>query len=257
MHSLPLFVKIADQSVILIGTGDAADTKRRLIERAGGMAVDETNQSARIAFIALDDEREAADAASRLKARGLLVNVVDRPALCDFTTPAIIDRDPVLIAVGTGGASAGLAAALRQRLEDMLPSGLGMLAKALKAARTQMRMRWPDSAERRRALARALSPGGRIDPLGANANISSWLDDPSDAATPETLAIDLRSDDPEDLTIREARALAMADRILHDPHVPEGILARARADAPRLVLAPDEPPGDHPGTTVILRVTPM
>ena len=145
MHSLPLFVKIADQPVILVGEGEAATAKRRLIERAGGIPVAEDDPraaTARIAFVALDAPEETA---ARLKASGRLVNVVDRPELCDFTTPAIVDRDPVIVAIGTGGASSGLAASLRQRLEDFLPSGLGALANALKAAREAMRARWPDS----------------------------------------------------------------------------------------------------------------
>src|SRR3546814_17432524 len=77
----------------------------------------------------------------RLKERGILVNAVDRPDQCDFTLPAIVDRDPVIIAIGTGGASAGLAKIIRQRFEQILPSGLGKLADALGHARAQMKAR--------------------------------------------------------------------------------------------------------------------
>ena len=87
--------------------------------------------AASLAIVAIDDEDEALAAVARLKARGVLVNAVDRPDLCDFTLPAIVDRDPVLVAIGTGGASAGLAAALRQRLETLLPATLGQLARDL------------------------------------------------------------------------------------------------------------------------------
>ncbi len=175
MHSLPLFVKLAGAPVILIGTGEVAQAKRRLIERAGGIPVAEDDPRAalaRIAFVALDAPEETA---ARLKAAGKLVNVVDRPDLCDFTTPAIVDRDPVLIAIATGGASSGLAAALRQRLEDLLPVQLGSLAGALKAARQAIRARWADAGERRRMLARALAPEGLLDPFGADpTSISGW-----------------------------------------------------------------------------------
>ncbi|WP_409644658.1 bifunctional precorrin-2 dehydrogenase/sirohydrochlorin ferrochelatase, partial [Sphingorhabdus sp.] len=75
--------------------------------------MDAGHKDARIAFVAIADEDEACAAADDLKARGLLVNVVDRPEICDFTTPAIVDRTPVLVAVGTGGASAGMAKAIR------------------------------------------------------------------------------------------------------------------------------------------------
>jgi len=106
MHSLPVFLKVKGRPVMLIGTGDAAEAKRRLLERAGARIVGEGEQAA-LALVACFDAVEAEAAATRLRARGILVNVVDRPDLCDFTMPAIVDRDPVLIAVGTGGASAG------------------------------------------------------------------------------------------------------------------------------------------------------
>jgi uroporphyrin-III C-methyltransferase/precorrin-2 dehydrogenase/sirohydrochlorin ferrochelatase len=127
-------VRLQGRPVILIGEGDAADAKRRLLERAGAVVVDEAALAA-LAIVAVEDNVEAEAAVARLKARGILVNAVDRVALCDFTLPAIVDRDPVLIAIGTGGASAGLAKALRQRLEAMLPASLGALALALLEAR--------------------------------------------------------------------------------------------------------------------------
>ena len=161
MHSLPIFVKLNGRAAILVGEGEAAEAKARMIERAGGTVVGEDDPAdAALAFVALDDEVEALDAVERLRGRGLLVNAVDRPKLCDFTTPAIVDRSPVLIAVATGGASAGLAKALRQRIEAMLPSELGKLADALKSARTAMKDRWPDAADRRRAIDAALAPSG-------------------------------------------------------------------------------------------------
>ena len=113
---------------------------------------------------------EAEALADQLRARGLLVNVVDRPELCDFTTPAIVDRSPVLIAVSTGGASAGMAKALRQRIEAMLPAGLGALASAMASAREAIRTRWPDPTDRRAAIDRAFEDGGVLDPLADGAS---------------------------------------------------------------------------------------
>jgi uroporphyrin-III C-methyltransferase/precorrin-2 dehydrogenase/sirohydrochlorin ferrochelatase len=257
MHSLPLFVNITGQPIILIGTGEAADAKRRLIERAGGLPVDESDERARIAFVALEDAAQATDAATRLKARGLLVNVVDRPDLCDFTTPAIVDRDPVLIAVATGGVSAGLAAALRQRLEDLLPGHLGQLATDLHAARAAIRETWPDPADRRRAIAGALAPGGQLDPLGSQTDIALWLSTPPDARRTETMILRPRSPNPDELTVRDARALGLADRIIHDGRAPQTILARARADAVRIVQPADAPVPDAPGLTIILDLATM
>ncbi|MBV9841656.1 MAG: siroheme synthase [Sphingomonadaceae bacterium] len=242
MHSLPVFLRLARRPVILIGDGDAATAKRRLLERAGAMVVGEDAVAA-FAIVAIDDDAQAEATVARLRARGILVNATDRSALCDFTLPAIIDRDPVLIAIGTGGASAGLAAALRQRLEALFPPRLGDLATALDAARSAIRRRWPDAAARRRAIASALAEGGALDPLGSGPrDIPGWLSG-SDADAPRrVITIHLRSPDPDELTLREARLLATADRVHHSAGVPIAILDRARADAPRVPSAPQGVP---------------
>lgn len=234
---LPVLVRLEGRTVVLVGTGEAADAKRRLLERAGARVVGEDALPAApgraVLAVVVDDEA----AAARLKARGLLVNVVDRAELCDFTLPAIVDRAPVLVAVSTGGVSAGLAAALRQRLEAVLPDGVGRLAERLHAARGALRTRFPDAATRRRALAAALAEGGTLDPLGAAADeVMAAIDAPASARI-ERIA--LRSPDPDDLTLRQARWLAQADRVTHRADVPAAILDRARADAVRLAtLAP-------------------
>lgn len=249
---LPLFLKIAGRPVILVGDGEAALAKRRLLERAGAVIVGEA-ANAPIAIVAIDDEEAARTVVERLRARGVLVNAVDRPQWCDFTLPAIVDRDPVLVAIGTGGASAGLAAALRQRLEQLLPPGLGGLARALHAARETMRGLWPDPTQRRRHLARALSPGGAINPLRPDADVERWLANPAADNMPELLIMRLGSPDPDDLSLRQARALAHADRVLYRGAVPTAILDRARADAERTAV--DRwPEAGAPGLTLCLEM---
>lgn len=218
LAALPIFLAVEGRPVILIGSGDAADAKRRLLERAGAMIVGEDGAAA--LAIVVDDEA----AVARLKARGVLVNAVDRPELCDFTLPAIVDRDPVLVAVGTGGVSAGLAAALRQKLETVLPAGLGTLASDLHAARPAIRERWPDIAERRRAI------GAALDSLEGDVVARVLASEP----VSQTLRFVLTSADPDDLTLRQARALAAAERVYHRADVPPAILDRARADAARI-----------------------
>lgn len=251
MHSLPVFLRLEGRPVILIGSGDTANAKRRLLKRAGASILDESGNAA-LAIVALDNDAEAEAVVARLRARGILVNAVDRPALCDFTLPAIIDRDPVLVAIGTGGASAGLAKALRQRLEAMLPSGLGALAEALHGARTAIRERFPDAATRRRAIDAALDPGGPLDILGevpASA-VDGWLTSPEAPQPAITVRIALRSDDPDDLTLAEARWLGRADQVYHDATAPAAVLRRVRADAVSSIGAPPEPP--LPGVTILL-----
>lgn len=238
MHSLPIFLRLSDRPVILVGDGEASAAKRRLLERAGARIVGPDGDAA-IAIVAIDDDAGAAETIARLKARGILVNAVDRPADCDFTLPAIIDRDPVLIAIGTGGASAGLAKALRQRLEALLPASLGTLASVLASSRSAIRARWPDAADRRRAIDAALDPGAVLDPMtpAADDAMARWLTEERTVAPATLETIRLHSIDPDDLTLRQARLLGSADRIFHRPDVPAAVLNRARADAARTACA--------------------
>ena len=251
MNQLPIFVNLRGMPVILLGDGEMAQAKRRLIERAGGLCVGEDESTARIAIVALENEAEAVAAVARLKARGLLVNAVDRPALCDFTTPAIVDRDPVLIAIGTGGASAGLAKALRQRFEAMLPAGLGGLARALDGAREAIRLRWSAGPERRRAIDAALSPGGALDPLAEQPDgaVEQWLERGGQGVASGLYTLAVASPDPDDLTLRQLRLLGSADLVLHPNDMPNAILARARADAAMRI---DDGQTDEPGVIVRL-----
>ncbi len=168
--------------------------------------------------------------------------------------PAIVDRDPVLVAIATGGASAGLAAALRQRLEDLLPASVGDLARDLQRARTAMRAAWPDAGERRHMLARALAPEGLLDPLGLDPDVDLWLASPAQAPSSQTLVIRPTSADPDDLTVREARALALADRIVHSPETPPALLARARADAVRIIHHGGAHIPEAAGLTVLIEI---
>lgn len=234
MRSLPLFFRLKDRPVILLGQGEAAMAKRALLERAGARIVGEEEQAA-LAIVAIDDEAEALAAIARLKARGVLVNATDRREHCDFTVPAIVDRDPVLVAIGTDGASAGLAKALRQRLEQAMPQALGKLAEALRHARPSIRRRWPDAGDRRRAIDAALDAGGPLDPFaGASPDaITGWLAAPDAVQHSGLRVVVLRSDDPDQLTLEQARLLGQADTIVHGADVAPEIVARGRADAAR------------------------
>ncbi len=281
--SLPLFHQIAEQKVLVLGDGEAAEPKRRLVERAGGVVIDDSAQAidegVRIAFVAFDDAKACEVAAINLRCAGMLVNVVDRPDLCDFTTPSILDRDPLLIAVGTGGASAGLAKHVRLRLERILPQTLGRLAQALKAARPALRARFPDGGERRRAIDSALREGGVLDPMdgASHERVEAWALGELSPENSATLLFQLTSDDPEDLTLRQARLLGEADAVCAQGAVGPEIMARARADAVRIMCEnpdcplrklPEEGTTDQPcpkveamgsnatGLTIILRAAP-
>lgn len=242
MEQLPIFVNLRGRRVLVTGTGEPAAAKARLVEAAGGVVVTEFCPSIRLAFVASDDaEIEAA----ALKAAGLLVNVVDRPELCDFTTPSIIDRAPVTLAIGTAGASATLAKALRERLEALLPASLGALATAIRGERALVNAALPDPSARRRFWDALLAPGGTLDPLREAMTPAAVIAATLAAPVPpqDSLTI-ITVTDPDDLTLRQLRALSQADTIFHTAASSPSILDRARRDAPRTLCT--KPPLDLP-----------
>ncbi|MEO1968387.1 MAG: siroheme synthase [Sphingomonadaceae bacterium] len=257
MHSLALFHRIAGSRVVVVGEGIAAQAKRRLVERAGGICCSEAEaHQARLAFVAVDLDEKPEIIARRLKQRGLLVNVADRPELCDFTLPSILERDPVIVAVSTGGASAGLAKHLRLHLEAFLPASLGRLAQGLAEARDKIRARWPDPDHRRIALDEALSTGGPLNPLEDhdNGEIDRWLERSDATNVSVVIELQIGSDDPDDLTLKQARLLGQADCIVYEASIAPEILTRARADAARLTFCNEQPDAkDRPGLTLVLR----
>jgi uroporphyrin-III C-methyltransferase / precorrin-2 dehydrogenase / sirohydrochlorin ferrochelatase len=253
MQQLPIFVNLAGRAVILVGDGEPAEAKGRLVRTAGGELVGEEAPVAALAFVAIEDDAEAQAAATRLRARGLLVNVVDKPALSDFLMGAIIDRSPVVVAISTAGASASLARALRTRLEALLPASLGPLARAILGARDAVAARHPTPTDRRRLWERALAQAGPLDPFAAMADaegaVASVVRGTSSAA-PELLAITITSADPGDLTLNQLNALARCDALVVDGTVAPAIIDRARRDAMRLEAVPDPL---LPGLTVVVR----
>ncbi|MFZ4382534.1 MAG: siroheme synthase [Sandarakinorhabdus sp.] len=253
MQHLPIFLALSGRPVILIGDGEPAEAKARLIRAAGGVIVGEDAPDAVLAFVALDDDDDARAAATRLRARGLLVNVVDKPALSDFLMGAIIDRSPVLVAVSTGGASASLSRALRTRLEALLPASLGPLAAAIRAARDVVNARHPTPTDRRRLWERALAEYAPLDPFasltdpaGAVAQVIAG----DSAAIPQLATIHVTSADPGELTLNQLNLLARCDVLVVAGAVSPAIIDRARRDAMRLDTVPDPLPQ---GLTMVLK----
>lgn len=251
METLPVFLPLAGRDVIIVGDGEAAAAKARLVVAAGGRVVGEAADGV-VAFVALDDAADAAATAARLKARGLIVNVVDRPAMSDFLMGSIIDRSPVVIAVSTGGATASLARALRGRLEALLPASLGPLASAIGAARGAASLAHPTINDRRRLWERALAPGAPLDPLrplaDAVAAVAAAITG-SSAAASETREIVVNSADPGELTLNQLAALGRCDALVVEGAVPAAVVDRARRDAVRL----DQRPIAPQGLVVVLR----
>ena len=246
MKHLPLFFDLAGRKVVVVGQGAAADRRAGLARLAGAEisrvvaeAVEVADfRGAAAAFIATG-ELESDVAAQRVaKAAGVPVNVADRPALCDFILPAIIDRDGIVVAVSTAGASPTLASVLRGRIEAVLPERIGALASLARTFRVQVNALIADPARRRGFWRRLVEgPAAGLALAGDEAGARRVALGELDAARRRMSAVGIAHivgagpGDPDLLTLRAAQLLQEADAILHDDLVPAAILDRARRDA--------------------------
>jgi siroheme synthase, N-terminal domain len=245
MDAFPAFFPLAGRTVVIAGEGEAAEAKARLFEGSpatvvrlsGAEALDRRSYAAAtLAFVAADDEHFARQAAEAARAAGTPVNVVDRPALCDFTTPAVIDRGEVVAAIGTGGASPMLATLLRHDLEVRVPEGAGRVAALFRQMQGEVREALPDLHRRRAFLRTALTgPAAEAAMQGDLQRARELLR--MALAQDAPLEVSVRYIDargPADLlTLRAARALAAADVLVCDPGAHPEVLALARRDAER------------------------
>jgi precorrin-2 dehydrogenase/sirohydrochlorin ferrochelatase len=246
MNSFPAYFPLAGKRVVIVGEGEGAEAKARLF--AGSPAVVERMSAAAgadarayagavLAFVATKDDA-AAEAASRAaRAAGVPVNVVDRPQLSDFVTPAVIDRGEVVAAIGTGGTAPILASLLRGDIEARVPEGAGRVAALLGRMQAEVRAAFPDLAQRRAFLRSVLDgPAAEAALAGDGARAEGLLREA--IATGLTTAGSVRLIDgagPADLlTLRAARALAEADVLVIDPDADPGVVTLARRDARRV-----------------------
>jgi precorrin-2 dehydrogenase/sirohydrochlorin ferrochelatase len=182
-------------------------------------------------------------AAGAARAAGTPVNVVDRPALCDFITPAMVDRGEVVAAVGTTGAAPMLAAMLRNDLEAAIPEGAGRVAALFRQLRDEIRAALPDLARRRAFLREALAgpaveAATRGDMDAAARFLRQALSGDVLAVQPGRVSIIDGAGPADLLTLRASRALSLAEALIADPDCARSVLGLARRDAHR--LSPEE-----------------
>lgn len=247
MRHFPAFFDLQGRICLVVGTGAQADAKAALLAQAGADVIPQPADGAPVipdgctlAIIAGVDRPDAWLAA--LRGARVPVNVADRPDLCDFVLPAIIDRDPVTIAVGTGGLSPVLARLLRGRIERAVPPAFGALARFAGAWRDRVRDALPAAARRR--FWETVLDGPIADRVLAGADADSAMAAALDrAALPATgqagivHLVGVGSDDPDLLTIKAMRLLGAADVVVHDGNVGRAILDLARRDAERVVVS--------------------
>lgn len=280
MDYFPLFLRLTGLPVVVVGGGEVAARKVDLLLRAGakvtvvapeligslaalGTAGTITHiasefqaehlDGARIVIAATDSQPVNAWVAHQAEARRIPVNVVDDRELSSFIVPAIVDRSPVIVAVGSSGDAPVLTRRLREKLETFLPQRLGSLAKLAGRLRASVKARIEAPAARRRfwenffdgAIAADVL-AGRVD--AEHDSVGRRIDEvvraSSEAGRPqgEVVLVGAGPGDPGLLTLRALRALQNADVVLYDRLVPAQIVDLARRDAERIYVG--KAPGD-------------
>ncbi len=229
---------------MIVGTGEAAKAKARLLESSPAEVVligederaadPETYAGAVLAFVCVVDEGLAERAADAARAAHVPVNVADRPQLSDFFTPAVIDRDEVVAAVGTGGTAPMIASLLRGDIEARVPPGAGRMAALLGRMQHEVRAAFPDPARRRAFLRGALSgPAAQAAMAGQTTRAEALLREALTAHAPPAgmvRFVDGRGP-AEQLSLAVARVLAEADVVVADSDADKAVVVLARRDA--------------------------
>ncbi len=264
MKHFPIFLAVEGRHIVLSGGGDAALAKLRLLLKteahltvfAPDPAPEIVNwaQSGRLTlcrramepgdtlcaalfYAADEDATEDARTAAIARADGALVNIVDNLGDSQFITPAIVDRDPVTVAIGTEGAAPVLARAIKTDLEARLPATLGTLARIGKAFRKMVEVLPMGRARRDFWAEYYFAEGPRAIAQGDEAAVAQTLDDllARHRAAPDrpghVAFVGAGPGDPELLTLKARKTLDSADVVIHDRLVAPEILELARREA--------------------------
>ncbi|MGQ0697327.1 MAG: siroheme synthase CysG [Panacagrimonas sp.] len=259
-----MFVDLADQSVLVVGGGEVAARKIRLLLKSGarpqvvarelneellGLAAEKKIRHIAASFdpaqldgcrlvIAATDNRELNRAiAQASEAFGLLCNVVDDPEASRFITPSIVERAPITIAISTGGAAPVLARRLRERIEALLPAAYGRVAEFMERHRERVKQLPSDS--RRQLWEHFLdSPGPeRVlagDEVAAVFELESLIG--CGAPRGEVYLVGAGPGDPDLLSFRALRLMQQCDVVLYDALISPAILDLVRRDAERIYV---------------------
>lgn len=267
MDFLPLFTKLEGKTCLLVGGGEIALRKARLLDKAGAVlrvvAPDiDAELKALVAgkgqclhadyrldylegvflvVAATDDEGLNAQVSRDCNTRNIPVNVVDSPELCSFILPAIIDRSPLVVAVSSGGKSPVLARMIRSRLESSIPSAYGRLAGLVGQFREAVKARFSDIEDRRDFWEQALQgPVAEMVYCGQEKAAAEMLAKLIDQAElrpgGEVYLIGAGPGDPDLMTFKALRLLQRADVVLYDRLVAPEIVEMCRKDAERIFV---------------------
>lgn len=263
MHHFPIFMAIAGRRIVVSGGREAALSKLRLLMKTEAQLtvfapcpapeIEAWATEGRLRLVrrrmqpgdtlcavlfygADEDTAEDARTAAIARADGALINIVDNLSDSQFITPAIVDRDPVTVAIGTEGAAPVLARAIKADLEGRLPASVGALARIGKAFRKAAEVLPMGRARRDFWSDYYFSVGPDAMRVGEDA-VPAALDELLDRhlsrkARPGHVAfVGAGPGDPELLTLKARRALDAADVVIHDRLISPEILELARREA--------------------------
>lgn len=270
MNNFPAFLRLRDRPVLIVGGGEAAIAKTRLLLAAGAAVTVVAPhglpqlqawadagalrwekrrfrtwdlRGKTVVFGATGCEDVDGHVARAARVRRISVNIVDRPDLSDFIVPSIVDRGAVTVAISSDGASPVLARRLREQIETLLPANLGALAEFLRSFRGAVKAKLDNFGARRRFWEEVIDGPIARDVLAGQesrareAMVSRINRRPAhDHREGHVAIVGAGPGDPELLTIKALRALQDADVVIHDRLVGDGVLDLIRRDAERIYV---------------------
>ncbi len=269
MDYFPVFLDLKKRRCLLVGGGDVATRKGRLLAKAGaslrvvapeistelrelvvassGEIFEREYQSkdlkdCMLAIAATDIESLNEKVSADAQILHIPVNVVDSPALCTYITPAIIDRSPLVIAVSSGGEAPVLARLVRAKLETLIPASYGKLAQIASQWRDRIKTRFSDGDSRRKFWEKILQgPAAELMMNGQEAAANKFINDEltndqSQLTKGEVYLVGGGPGDPELLTLRALRLMQQADVVLYDRLVSDAVMELVRRDAERIYV---------------------
>lgn len=245
MRYYPVFIDLAEQLCIVLGDGKFAVEKAAALREAGANVRVISSRDyrhgvlagARLVVDASEDPEINRQSWHEAERAGILINVVDRPAQCRFIVPAIVRRDPLLIAISTSGESPFLASALRARIERWLGREWGPFVALVGSVRRQLRERGLPIPEQTRVYRRVVNSDvrnllrrGRADDA---AHLAVAIGQSGAGGAGRVALVGAGPGDPDLLTFKARELLADADYVLHDALIAPGTLALCGPDTRR------------------------
>jgi len=265
---LPIFCQLRGRACLLVGGGDVAERKARLLLDAGaqltvnaltfipqftawaaegmltlveGEFSETLLDECWLAIAATDNDAVNQRVSDAAETRRIFCNVVDAPKEASFIMPSIIDRSPLMVAISSGGTSPVLARLLREKLESLLPQHLGHVAKFAGQLRSRVKRHFATMSERRRFWEK-LFVNDRLAQSLANQNMvavesitEQMLNEPLDNRG-EVVLVGAGPGDAGLLTLKGLQQIQQADVVVYDRLVSDEIMNLVRRDADRVFV---------------------